>query len=332
MGERGKDPKEKTCAICGKEIYAGEEWAYKRRIHGERTLWFCSYKCMRTYDAKTEGPKKPRTETEAPPAPPKEPTSRADQAKALAREILAGRSVIAWLKKEGYKNPHEAYSAVRHYAQTKMPELAETLKPLKDLPKAPQAARTGRPRKYPAKVETVEKVPEIERECGTCKNAGKTLHEPPCDTCAAPDSCEMRAWEPKEDPEPVQCIAHVTDAEIEEVMRNMRQRHDNLIVPGAQEAEEQKEPEKPKVDPKIAMEELSKALSDFGNNIFTKERVLRILDEAALDCQKDLRIITMSSSGVKAAMLQNATVAAENVGIMKLRSRIRKILGAEDDG
>ena len=74
MGERGKDPKEKTCAICGKEIYAGEEWAYKRKIHGERTLWFCSYKCMRTYDAKTEGPKKPRTETEAPPAPPKEPT------------------------------------------------------------------------------------------------------------------------------------------------------------------------------------------------------------------------------------------------------------------
>lgn len=297
MGERGRDPKEKTCAICGKEIYAGEEWAYKRKIHGERTLWFCSYKCMRTYDAKTEGPKKPKTETEAPPVPPKEPTSRAKQAKALAREILAGRSVIAWLKKEGYKNPHEAYSAVRHYAQTKMPELAETLKPLKDLPKAPQAARTGRPRKYPAKVVAVDQVPEVEP-----------------------------------DPEPVQCIAHVTDAEIEEAMKNMRQRHDNLIVPGAREAEEQKEPEKPKVDPSIAMKELSKALSDFGNNVFTKERVLRILDEAALDCQKDQRIITMSSSGVKAAMLQNATVAAENVGIMKLRRRIRKILGAEDDG
>lgn len=181
MGERGRDPKEKTCAICGKEIYAGEEWAYKRKIHGERTLWFCSYKCMRTYDAKTEGPKKARTETEAPPAPPKEPTSRAEQAKALAREILAGRSVIAWLKKEGYKNPHEAYSAVRHYAQTKMPELAETLKPLKDLPKAPPAARTGRPRKPRPVVERVDLVPEVEP-----------------------------------DPEPVQCIAHVTDAELAE--------------------------------------------------------------------------------------------------------------------
>ena len=54
-------------------------------------------------------------------------------------------------------------------------------------------------------------------------------------------------------------------------------------------------------------------------------------DKAALDCQKDQRLITMSSSGVKAAMLQNATVAAENVGIMKLRRQIRKMLGAEDD-
>ena len=225
MGERGKDPKEKTCAICGKEIYAGEDWAYKRRIHGERTLWFCSYKHMREYDAKTEPKKK---------------------------------------------------------------EL-----PAETEPKAPPAARTGRPRKPRPVVERVDLVPEVE---------------------------------------PVQCIAHVTDAEIEEAMKNMRQRHDNMIVPGAQEAEEPQDPEKPKVDPKIAMEELSKVLSDFGNNVFTKERVLRILDEAALDCQKDQRIITMSSTGVKATMLKNATVAAENVGIMKLRSRIREMLGAEDDG
>lgn len=309
------DPKEKTCAICSKEIYAGEDWAYKRRIHGERTLWFCSYKHMREYDAKHDGKNAAVVTVDEVAAAPKEPTSRADQAKALAREILAGRSVIAWLKKEGYKNPHEAYSAVRRYAQTKMPELAETLKPLKDLPKAPAAARTGRPRKQRPVVERVDLVPEVDPG----KN-GPTLEE-------LREIAEM----PEPDPEPVQCIAHVTDAEIEEVMKNMRQRHDNLIVPGAQEAEEQKEPEKPKVDPKAAMEGLSKALSDFGNNVFTKERVLRILDEAALDCQKDQRIITMSSSGVKAAMLQNATVAAENVGIMKLRRRIRKMLGAEDD-
>ena len=306
MGERGKDPKEKQCAICGKEIYAGEEWAYKRRIHGERTLWFCSYKHMREYDAKTE-PKKKELPAETEPKAPKEPTSRAEQAKALAREILAGRSVIAWLKKEGYKNPHEAYSAVRHYAQTKMPELAETLKPLKDLPKAPPAARTGRPRKYPVKVETVEKVPEIERECGTCKNAGKTLHEPPCDTCAAPDSCEMRAWEPKEDPEPVQCIAHVTDAELAEA----------------------EEPEKPAVDLTIDFEDIRKM--DRFLHIYSKDNLLRIVDEAALKCQEDSRMITMSTAGVKTVMFQNANVAARNEGIMRLRKEIRRMLEADDD-
>lgn len=159
--EKRKDPKEKKCAICGKDIYAGEEWAYKRRENGERTKWFCTYKCMRAYDAKTE-PKPKKIQEDTAPTAPKEPTSRAEQAKALAREIMAGRSVIAWLKAEGYKNPHEAYSAVRHYAQTKMPELAEVLKPLKDLPKAPQQ-KTGRPRKHPAEVEKVEKVPDIER-------------------------------------------------------------------------------------------------------------------------------------------------------------------------
>ena len=283
------DPKEKTCAICGKEIYAGEDWAYKRRIHGERTMWFCSYKHMREYDAKTEPKKKPLpAETE--PKAPKEPMSRADQAKALAREILAGRSVIAWLKKEGYKNPHEAYSAVRHYAQTKMPELAETLKPLKDLPKAPPAARTGRPRKYPAKVETVEKVPEIE-----------------------PDL------------EPVQCIAHVTNAEIEEAMKNMRQRHDNLIVPGAQEAEE---PEKPAVDPTIDFEEIRKM--DRFLHIYSKDDMLRIVDEAALKVQAD-KAYRWGSDSLELQMFHDARSNAVGVGVMKLRKEIRRMLNAEED-
>lgn len=283
------DPKEKTCAICGKEIYAGEDWAYKRRIHGERTLWFCSYKHMREYDAKTEPKKKPLpAETE--PKAPKEPMSRADQAKALAREILAGRSVIAWLKKEGYKNPHEAYSAVRHYAQTKMPELAETLKPLKDLPKAPAAARTGRPRKYEAEVVTVDQVPEVEP-----------------------------------DPEPVQCIAHVTDAEIEEVMKNMRQRHDNLIVPGAQEAEE---PEKPTVDPTIDFEEIRKM--DRFLHIYSKDDMLRIVDEAALKVQAD-KAYRWGSDSLELQMFHDARSNAVGVGVMKLRNEIRRMLKAEED-
>lgn len=275
MGERGRDPKEKTCAICGKEIYAGEEWAYKRRIHGERTLWFCSYKCMRTYDAKTEGPKKPRTETEAPPAPPKEPTSRADQAKALAREILAGRSVIAWLKKEGYKNPHEAYSAVRHYAQTKMPELAETLKPLKDLPKAPQAARTGRPRKPRPVVERVDLVPEVD--------PGKNV----------PTLEELReiAEMPAQDPEPVQCIAHVTDAELAEA----------------------EEPEK--VEPFL--------------HLYSKDDLLRIVDAAALKCQAD-KCYRWGSDTLEQQMFHDARTNAVGIGVMKLRGEIRKMLGADE--
>ena len=175
-----KDPKEKTCAICGKDIYAGEEWAYKRREKSERTKWFCSYKCMRAYDAK-HGPKQTRPAglpADLDAAAPKEPVSRAVVAKALAKEIKRGGNVIAYLKAEGYKNPYQAYDAVRHYCETKMPELAEVLKPLRDLPKGPYK-KTGRPKKQQAEVETVEKVPEVE---------------------------------------PVQCIAHVTAAEIQEAI------------------------------------------------------------------------------------------------------------------
>ena len=162
---------------------------------------------------------------------------------------------------------------MRHYAQTKMPELAETLKPLKDLPKAPAAARTGRPRKYPVKVETVDRVPEVEP-----------------------------------DPEPVQCIAHVTPAELAEA----------------------EEPEKPKVDPKAAMEGLSKALSDFGNNVFTKDRVLRILDEAALKCQAD-KCYRWGSDTLEQQMFHDARTNAVGIGVMKLRGEIRKMLGADED-
>lgn len=163
MEKERKDPKEKKCAACGKDMYAGEDWAYKRRIGGERTKWFCSYKCMRTWDAKN-GQKETRpaglpADMDAPAQ--KEPVSRAVLARALAKEIKNGGSVIAYLTAEGYKNPYEAYNSVRHYCETKAPELAEVLKPLKDLPKGPQK-KTGRPRKYPAKVEKVEEVPPVQ--------------------------------------------------------------------------------------------------------------------------------------------------------------------------
>ena len=106
MEKERKDPKEKKCAICGKDMYAGEDWVFKRKIGGERTKWFCSYKCMRAWDAKHE-PKQKRPaglpeDLDAPA--PKEPTSRAVLAKALMKEIQNGGSVIAYLTAEGYKN------------------------------------------------------------------------------------------------------------------------------------------------------------------------------------------------------------------------------------
>ena len=171
-----RDPKEKKCTTCGKDMYAGEEWAYKRRDGKGKTKWFCSYKCMRAFDAKHDGKNAKMVMVDEVTAAPKEPVSRAVLARALAKEIKNGGSVIAYLTAEGYKNPYEAYNAVRHYCETKAPELAEVLKPLRDLPKGPQK-KTGRPRKYQATVEKVDKVPDVE---------------------------------------PVQCIAHVAPADLEE--------------------------------------------------------------------------------------------------------------------
>ncbi len=292
-----RDPKEKKCMTCGKDMYAGEEWAYKRRDEKGKTKWFCSYKCMRAWDAKHDGKNAKVVTVDEEHAAPKEPVSRAVLAKALAKEIKRGGSVIAYMKAEGYKNPWEAYNAVRHYCETKMPELAEVLKPLKDLPKGPPA-QTGRPRKYTAKVEKVDKVPPV-----------------------------------AEDQEPVQCIAHVTAAEIEEAIKDAQQRHDNLKVPGAPEAEAEKVEDQ---DRKIVLK--PENIQDTGEialkqlfRLYSRENILLLVDKAALECQEDQDIITFSSSGAEAAMLQNTIRAAENAGVMKLRKQIRKMLGANEE-
>lgn len=48
---RGVALNNKSCPMCKKEFdcYAGEEWAYKRKI-GSRIGYFCSYSCSRKYD------------------------------------------------------------------------------------------------------------------------------------------------------------------------------------------------------------------------------------------------------------------------------------------
>lgn len=298
MEKEKRDPKEKKCAICGKDMYAGEDWAYKRRIGGERTKWFCSYKCMRAWDAKN-GQKETRpaglpADLDAPA--PKEPVSRAVLARALAKEIKNGGSVIAYLTAEGYKNPYEAYNAVRHYCETKAPELAEVLKPLRDLPKGPQK-KTGRPRKRQVEVETVDQVPPVE-----------------------PDL------------QPVQCIAHVTAAEIQEAIEKQEPLAPMpLILQGGVNYQVLVDEErKPEIDPKEAMAGLSKALGDFENKVLTREKVLRIVDEAALECLED-REYRWGSDTLEQSMFRDAKMNAEAIGMMRLRKAIRKKLGADKE-
>ena len=295
-----KGPKEKKCAICGKDIYAGEEWAYKRRLKGERTKWFCSYKCLRAWDAKTE-PKQKKIQVDMETTAPKEPVSREVLARALVKEIKNGGSVIAYMKAEGYKNPWEAYNAVRHYAQTKMPELAEVLKPLKDLPKAPQA-KTGRPRKYPAKVEKVDQVPPV-----------------------------LQA--------PVTCIQHVTPVEIQEAAMVP------LTLSGGVDyqlkVDEAMKQEKG-ID-YVTAEEIKKAVQDVeaqtkmtademmkASGVYTKSHVIRIVDEAALECLED-REYRWGSDTLEQSMFRDAKMNAEAIGMMRLRKAIRKKLGADKE-
>ena len=283
MEDKRKDPKEKKCAVCGKDMYAGEEWAYKRRDGKGKPKWFCSYKCMRAYDKKNE-PKQTRpaglpADLEA--AAPKEKVSRAVLAKALAKEIKAGHSVIAYLTAEGYKNPYEAYNAVRHYCETKMPELAEVLKPLRDLPKGPQK-KTGRPRKYPATVEKVDEVPEVE---------------------------------------PVQCIAHVAPTDIEEAEQAVA----DLILQGGVNYQL-------KVDEAIEAQEAEHKNKDFefSPGIYLTSDILRIVDEAALECLED-REYRWGSDTLEQSMFRDAKMNAEAVGMMRLRKAIRKKLGADKE-
>jgi len=287
MEKERRDPKEKKCAMCGKDMYAGEDWAYKRRIGGERTKWFCSYKCMRAFDAKHDGKNAASVTVDEVTAAPKEPVSRAVLARALAKEIKNGGSVIAYLTAEGYKNPYEAYNAVRHYCETKAPELAEVLKPLRDLPKGPQK-KTGRPRKRPVEVETVDQVPPVE---------------------------------------PVQCIAHVTTADIEEAEQAVA---DLILQGGVNYQLKIDEERKPEIDPKEAMAGLSKALRDFENHVLTKEKVLRIVDEAALECLED-REYRWGSDTLEQSMFRDVKMNAEAIGMMRLRKAIRKKLGADKE-
>ena len=134
----------KKCTICGKEIVirSADSWAYKvQNGPGGMYRFFCRYSHMQEW--KRQHPqigelrvRRLLAEAEAEPADKKAPTKRRETALDLVDEIQAGRNPIDYLKAAGYKNPYEAYDAVRHYAACKMrPEVGAILKPIRELRK-----------------------------------------------------------------------------------------------------------------------------------------------------------------------------------------------------
>ena len=144
----------KTCATCGKEIvtHGAKNWGYKIKEPKGPYKFFCSYKCQRKYEK--DHPEKnvdviAQAAAEEAKKPKKMPTERGCIARSLIDVIRAGGDPIKYLQKQGYKNPYEAYSSVRHYCETNEPHLTEVLKPLKELRKE--------------EVRKVDKVPDIEQ-------------------------------------------------------------------------------------------------------------------------------------------------------------------------
>ena len=142
------------CEICGKEIvtHGAKNWGYKIKEPKGPYKFFCSYKCQRKYE-KDHTEKKvdviAQAAAEEAKKPKKMPTERGCIARSLIDVIRAGEDPIEFLREQGYKNPYEAYSSVRHYCETNEPHLTEVLKPLKELRKA--------------EVQKVDKVPAIEQ-------------------------------------------------------------------------------------------------------------------------------------------------------------------------
>lgn len=264
----------KSCAICGKEIVVNnaDNWAYKINPGKGGTIFFCRYSHKRQYE-KEHAEKKVDLIAQAAEEETKKPKKMPTERGCIARSL---QDVI-----RAGKNPIDFLRAQGYKnpyeAYNSVRHYCETNEPhlaevLKPLRELPFERTKPTGRPRKSEVETVDKVPEVE---------------------------------------PVQCVAHVTAAEIQE----------------AQNAEKQVPPER------LEVRSIETGETDMKQflHLYSREDILLIVDKAALDCQKDHRIITMSSSGVKDAMFQNATVAAENVGIMKLRKQIRKMLGADEE-
>ena len=173
------------CEICGKEIvtHGAKNWGYKIKLPKGPYKFFCSYKCQRKYEK--EYPEKKvdviaQAAAEEAKKPKKMPTERGCIARSLIDVIRAGEDPIKYLQKQGYKNPYEAYSSVRHYCETNEPHLTEVLKPLKELRKA--------------EVRKVDKVPDIEQleeQVAEVLNAEEEAPEKQEETMADPHPKEV---------------------------------------------------------------------------------------------------------------------------------------------
>ena len=99
---------ERHCAVCGKEFLIYPDWAYKKKV-GDGDKVFCSWGCMRAWEAKRKG-------------------NRADQAEAIRKAIQDGltvqeitallsvdrRVVIYWEKKlKGEKTDDKVFSQTK---------------------------------------------------------------------------------------------------------------------------------------------------------------------------------------------------------------------------
>ena len=96
---------EKTCACCGKTMYVlhPSRWAYKKKKGKETYTWYCSWKCMR----KDETVERRLTQ------------ENYDKAVEIA---IRGEDPLAYLKKNGAKNPSATWCYIKKKLATSDPD------------------------------------------------------------------------------------------------------------------------------------------------------------------------------------------------------------------
>jgi len=128
----------KRCPICKKEldIFRPEMWAYKSGKVGY-VRYFCSWKCLRENEKRTEGVKYKV-----------ERTGKGGDRIELAKELLKayaeeGIRPIRFMEMKGYKNPDQALYELKKTVRAKDPELyamfpGRMVKPKKKEPETPE--------------------------------------------------------------------------------------------------------------------------------------------------------------------------------------------------